>query len=31
MVFSSKSKVPVTTLVVKDREHHNNPIITLKQ
>ena len=30
LVFSSKSKVPVTTLVVKDREHQHNPILTLK-
>jgi len=30
LVFSSKSKVPVTTLIVKDREHKHNPILTLK-
>jgi uncharacterized metal-binding protein len=26
MLFSQKSKVPVTTLVVKDRVNHHNPI-----
>jgi uncharacterized metal-binding protein len=26
MVFSSKSKAPSTTLIVKDREHRHNPI-----
>jgi uncharacterized metal-binding protein len=26
MVFSAKSKVPTTTLIVKDREHRHNPI-----
>lgn len=30
MVFSSKSKAPVTTLIVKDREHKHNPIQTFK-
>jgi uncharacterized metal-binding protein len=25
MIFSQKSKAPVTTLIVKDREHKNNP------
>ena len=28
MVFTSKSKVPVTTLIVKDREHKHNPMET---
>ena len=30
MVFTSKSNVPVTTLLVKDREHKHNPIETFK-
>ena len=30
MVFSAKSKVPVTTLIVKDREHKHNPIETFR-
>ena len=30
MVFSAKSKAPVTTLVVKDREHKNNPMQTFQ-
>ncbi len=30
MIFSSKSKAPVTTLIVKDREHKHNPIETFK-
>jgi uncharacterized metal-binding protein len=25
LIFNQKSKAPVTTLVVKDREHKNNP------
>lgn len=31
MVFSTKSKVPTTTLIVKDREHKHNPIATFNQ
>ncbi len=31
MVFTSKSKAPSTTLIVKDREHRHNPIQTFKQ
>jgi len=31
MVFSAKSKVPSTTLIVKDREHHHNPIQSFKE
>jgi uncharacterized metal-binding protein len=31
MVFSAKSKAPVTTLIVKDREHKHNPIATFNQ
>ena len=30
MVFTSKSRVPSTTLIVKDREHKHNPIETFK-
>lgn len=30
MVFTSKSKAPSTTLVVKDREHKHNPMETFK-
>lgn len=30
IVFNAKSKAPVTTLVVKDREHNHNSIITLR-
>jgi uncharacterized metal-binding protein len=31
LVFSAKTKVPTTTLIVKDREHKHNPIETFKQ
>lgn len=30
IVFTAKSKAPSTTLLVKDREHKNNPIETFK-
>ena len=31
MVFNSKSAVPVTTLIVKDRQHKHNPIESFNQ
>lgn len=31
MVFSSKSKAPATTLIVKDREHKHNPMEIFKK
>lgn len=31
LVFTSKSKAPSTTLIVKDREHHHNPIQIFKE
>jgi len=30
IIFNQKSKAPVTTLVVKDREHRNNPFKTFE-
>jgi len=30
MMFNQKSKAPVTTLIVKDREHNHNPIQTFR-
>ena len=31
ILFNMKSKAPATTLVVKDREHHNNPFQEFKK
>ncbi len=31
LVFNQKSHAPVTTLIVKDRQHKHNPYIELKQ
>ncbi len=31
LVFSTKSQAPITTLIVKDREHKHNPMETFNQ